>query len=88
MNCKETSNNIITDNAITHRLTYLYGRWCDEHEYEDINDYLTNFKQLVPNAIKAHKRPFGFSVQCDDGVMVIKVKSKGSNVVIDMVFKR
>jgi len=88
MNCKETADSLIANDVVMQRLVYLYGRWCDEHEYEDINDYLTNFKQLVPDAIKAHKRPFGFSVQCDDGVMVFEVKAKGSNVVIGIVFKR
>ena len=88
MNCKETADNLIANDVVMKRLVYLYGRWCDEHEYEDINDYLTNFKQVVPDAIKAHKRPFGFSVQCDDGVMVFEVKAKGSNVVIGIVFKR
>lgn len=55
---------------------YLYERWQDEKEYEDINDYLKTIQKKVPEAFKIHKRPFGITAKCDDGNIQITVKSE------------
>jgi len=43
----------------------LYGRWQDEHQFEDIHDYaipickaLQGFKEV--NCVRMTKKPFGF----------------------------
>ena len=56
---------------------YLYGRWQDEKEYEDINEYVIPVQKSYPNAFKAFKRPFGFAFHCDDGDVKIVAKRKG-----------
>ena len=47
-------------------VNYLHSRWLDEREYEDFNDYIAKFKEIVarhPEAVfvTASKRPFGFT---------------------------
>jgi hypothetical protein len=56
----------------------LYGRWLDERQYEDINDYQ---KPLNPIAqrfgiqiTKMNKRPFGFNFTVDGFNFTLAVK--------------
>lgn len=50
----------------------LYGRWLDEQEYEDINDYIVPLQPIAAEhgvaLTKMTKRPFG--VQFTVGVRV------------------
>lgn len=49
--------------GIQELMEYLHGRWCDEYEYEDINDYGIPIIKKLPEEIKflkMTKRPFGF----------------------------
>jgi|WetSurMetagenome_2_1015567.scaffolds.fasta_scaffold780850_2 hypothetical protein len=64
-----------------------YERWLDEREYEDINEYLRVFKERVPDAIAVHKRPFGFTIKCDDGLVIIEVRSKGASIVLEIIIE-
>lgn len=61
--------------------TYLWSRWQDEHEYEDIAEYA---KPLAPIAAKAGveivkmtKRPFGCHFRVGAKVFTIKVTARG-----------
>jgi len=59
-------------------LMYLYERWQDEKEYEDIKEYsaaVAKFTKL--NVVGATKRPFGFKIKCDNGTLHAMVKVKG-----------
>ena len=56
----------------------LWGRWQDEKEYEDIQDYLAVIQKYVPEAYKITKRPFGVHCMCDDGSIHIQVKRNGN----------
>lgn len=38
----------------------LYGRWLDEREYEDINEYGKVISDKLGFPVKMTKRPFGF----------------------------
>jgi hypothetical protein len=45
------------------KMIYLAGRWMDEHEYEDINDYNAAIMGELPEGFTLTKmttRPFGF----------------------------
>jgi hypothetical protein len=55
----------------------LYGRWQDEKEYEDFDDYVSAFKKYVPSVVKGLKKPFGFVIKCDDGELFAYVKVQG-----------
>ena len=55
----------------------LWGRWQDEHEYEDINDYLEAIQKHIPQAYAITKRPFGIKCKADDGNLYITAKIKG-----------
>ena len=47
----------------TSLISYLYGRWQDEKEYEDFGDYAKAIQIEVGSIfVKATKRPFGFIV--------------------------
>ena len=61
-------------------IMYLWERWQDEREYEDINDYLAAVKKHVPSAYKMTKRPFGFAAKCDDGELKVAVKCRGKYI--------
>lgn len=57
----------------------LYERWLDEHEYEDINEYAKVLSDNIGVPItQSHKRPFGFTFQCDDGKIKITVRLQGN----------
>jgi hypothetical protein len=48
---------------IENLIVNLYLRWCDESEFENIEDYVIAIKSEMPiefNFIKMTKRPFGF----------------------------
>ena len=54
--------------ASADRMCYLYGRWQDEKEYEDFNDYIDAMRKMLPDGFKfegATKMPFGvrFSIE-------------------------
>lgn len=61
-------------------LVYLYDRWQDEKEYEDINDYLQVIKRTVPNAYEITAEPFGFKVKCDDGILKVWLSEDGDHI--------
>ena len=69
--------NTENDGKIAEFLFYLYSRWQDEKECEDINEYLKAFQARVPEAFKISKRPFGVTCKCDDGNLLICVKKEG-----------
>lgn len=67
-------------NSLQSIMVYLYGRWQDEKEYEDIKDYGVNIKKEVEAVggefIKMNKKPFGFTFKLADATYQIKVTSK------------
>lgn len=44
----------------------LYGRWQDEKQYEDWNDYIACMRKNIPNYVASTKRPFGVIVKVKD----------------------
>ena len=67
-------------------ICYLAERWHDEHEYEDIGEYLKTIQRYIPEAYKMTKRPFGFKAKGDDGEIHVYAKMNGKyiNLVGDM----
>lgn len=61
----------------------LYERWQDEKEYEDFNDYVEAFKKHIPETIKGTRRPFGFHIKCDNGILAVEVKRSGNYLKIN-----
>jgi hypothetical protein len=57
-------------------LSYLYIRWQDEKEYEDITDYLVAAKKVLPEAIKISKKPFAITCQATDGRIQVIINNK------------
>ena len=58
-------------------LFYLYERWQDEKEYEDIKDDLKEIKNHIPQAQRMTKRPFGVVCKCEDCDLSIYIKKNG-----------
>ena len=62
-------------------MVYLYSRWQDEKDYEDINDYGVNIKKYVAEIggefVKMSKRPFGFIYKLADATYQVIVRSSG-----------
>lgn len=68
----------IIDNEHKSQLLFnLYIRWQNEHEYEDIADYLKVIKAQIPTAYGITKRPFGIKIKCNDGNLKVDVVEKG-----------
>ncbi len=69
-------------NAIEETLIALYGRWLDEREHEDINDYRKPFEGAAAkhgvSIVKMTKRPFGMVFTTDLGTYAATVN--GSSV--------
>ena len=55
--------------AVADTTGYLYERWLDEKDYEDINDYLPVVAKIADefgvSIVKMTKRPFGFHFTVD-----------------------
>lgn len=60
------TDSIHTDIEFQHTIANLTGRWNDEKEFEDINDYKAVLQKVLDkfdvSIIKMHKRPFGCTV--------------------------
>jgi hypothetical protein len=69
----------MAEEGVMEFLGYLYGRWQDERQYEDIEDYRKAVEVKAPyvKIIKMSKRPFGFIFEAEDKkVHVFLKKSK------------
>jgi len=83
-----TNNKIMTlFEALTDRLSYLYGRWQDEKEYEEFQEYINNLckffekvkkEHKISNAIfvKMQKRPFQFVFDFEGYTVNFYINSK------------
>jgi len=65
------------------KIEYLYGRWQDEKEYEDFQEYIDFFKRLLEKYpgikfLRATKSPFVFHVAIGAERWAVGVKSKGN----------
>jgi hypothetical protein len=57
----------------------LWGRWQDEKEYEDINEYGAVIAKNFPEGwklIKSAKRPFGVTVQIEQEQWQVSVTGR------------
>lgn len=63
--------------AVVHLTADLYGRWLDEKDYEDINDYQAPIQRVADDfgitVLKMTKRPFGFHFRTDVGTYALTV---------------
>ena len=61
-------------------LSYLYERWQDEKEYEDIKDYQKPLNSIAETAgvviTKMNKRPFGCNFTVDGKTFVLKMTAR------------
>ena len=58
--------------VLQNKMIYLAGRWWDEQEYEDINDYAAHLMGQLPAGFtltKMTKRPFGFYFTLETGAV-------------------
>jgi len=66
--------------AIEKKMAYLYGRWQDEKEYEDIKDYQLPLnpiaEQFGVTITKMNKRPFGFIFKVDGRTYKVTMNSR------------
>ena len=54
----------------------LYGRWQDEKQHEDFNDYIKHVQKFFPTCIGGSKRPFSFDFTAQDFIVTIKITSR------------
>jgi hypothetical protein len=76
-----TVKELFDDRKFGDLMARLCGRWQDEREYEDFEEYKTAIARNLPpgfTLVKATKRPFGFVVKCDEGEFVFTMTSRGS----------
>ena len=63
-------------------LAYLWSRWQDEKEYEDINDYAKPLQSLADAAgvtiVKMTKRPFGCVIAVEEKQFTVTIKGNGA----------
>ena len=86
----ERIKNIIHNKSIGNVFYNLYDRWCDESEYEDINEY----GKAILNSIKKQyhdydvtllattKKPFGVKLQIGDRKAHFFLKIKGAYAIL------
>lgn len=69
--------NLYSDNPeILRYIAYLHDRYEDEREYEDWSMYDDAIKKKIPNVIKTYQNPIRFDIQCDNGILQIKLQHK------------
>ncbi len=72
------------DAQVQQTLGMLWGRWQDEKQYEDINDYKTPFLEAASDygvtIVKMNKRPFGFNFTADGQTFQLTCTSKQSGL--------
>jgi len=73
-----TANEFFT--AVADTAASLYGRWLDEKDYEDINDYLPvvvkTADEFGVSIVKMTKRPFGFHFSVDGRTFAMTVNTR------------
>lgn len=70
------------NNHYTQLLFGYYAKWRYNKNEQDIESFYLSFRQYIPTAIRATKKPFGFVIQCSDGMLHVTVQSKGDSVSI------
>ena len=83
MTTKEKLMTIINNDNIVNTFGYLYERWQDEKEYEDINHYgitiVSTINKEMPSlkaaCIRATKKPFGVKIYVDGILFHFYVKA-------------
>lgn len=54
---------LVNNRIVLEKMAYLYRRWQDEKQYEDINEYGDAIKKVLPKKgvtfLRMSKRPFG-----------------------------
>ena len=66
-NIQAEINTFFNDKSVIDSLAYLWGRYQDEKEYEDIKDYQQALPTLPKGwtVVKMSARPFGFQFKID-----------------------
>lgn len=67
--------------SVTKLVSYLAGRWRDEHEHENIEEYKIPLikaadKHTGVEVLRMMKRPFGFVFRTGSVEWVVKVKAR------------
>ena len=90
MTTKEKLIAIINNENVVNTFGYLYERWQDEKEYEDINDYgitiVNTINKEMPflkaACIRTTKRPFGVKIYVDGILFHFYVKASKQYLII------
>lgn len=72
------------------RICYLYERWQDEKEYENIEDYKKNLQELLVShtIIRMTKRPFGFTTLIQGKLVHVFIKASRSSLTLKASLER
>lgn len=72
---------VINDYAkVVQHFGYLYERWCDEHEYEDFNEYIESMKTQLPvgaTDVRMTREPFACTYTLNGLAMYLKASAFG-----------
>lgn len=77
---KANISKVLNNEKAINTFCYLYGRWQDEKEYEDFNDYIKAMMNFMPNGatlVKGTKRPFGVVINYGGATIHIALKLSG-----------
>lgn len=66
-------------------LTDLFFRWLDEHEYENIDDYLKVIQKVEPRAYEMTEEPFGVKVKIEGKTTCFIVDIKDDNLIVGTI---
>jgi len=73
------------------RLSYLWGRWQDEQEYEEWNDYHAEFEKLCAaegvliKLVRSTRRPFAMHMthaSCANAIFILTVTSRNVKLAV------
>lgn len=62
-------------------MEYLFARWGEESQFEDINDYAIPLKEIADkiggvNILKMTKRPFGCRFTADGKIYIMTINNR------------
>lgn len=83
---------VVNDDKLFKMMDYLRGRWSDEKEFEDINDYGKKLQELLPAGVeyvRMSKRPFGPIIKLPEapanGLLFLKITGNSACLSIKWV---
>ncbi len=84
----QCATSIVNNRTIVECFARLKARWMDEHEYENINDYVSVMQRTMPKdvtIVRAVKRPFAFDLRLPNDARIFRLSENRNHLRLESV---